>query len=200
MCPWLSVPQCLCLCNRSSVISTLLKKMVFGIFSPLGSATQAHKFENFASGPVINTLVTCKMWLSQGRAGIQWQRYNCAHIAWGWSLTATPGHPSPLLLLRGRLGVGITARTFMHSAPLHPVLPVLFDTPQFLLLLPGLSRFLAGTARSWTRRVPLPGLQGERWIGQPVNTDGLASRCCQSPLACMALVALSVTDLTASWI
>lgn len=161
MCPWLSVPQCLHLHSWSLVISILLEQEVLGIFFPFGSATQAPKFKNFASGPVINTLVACNMWLSQGHAAIQWQRYNCARIPWGWSLTATPGHPSPPLLLRGRLGVGIAACTFTHSVPLHPVLPVLFDTPQFLLLLLWLSRFLARTVGSWTWGLTLPGLQGK---------------------------------------
>lgn len=56
-------------------------------------------------------------------------RYNCTHVPQGWSLTATPGHLSPLLLLWGTLGLGVAARTFIHSAPLHPVLPVRFDSP-----------------------------------------------------------------------
>lgn len=122
--------------NSSAAITVLPEQEALWIFFSFASASQAPTFENFAWGPVINTLVACKVWLSQGHAAFQWQRYNCDHIPRGSSLTATPGHPSPLLLLWGRLGLDTAARTFVHSVPLHPVLPVLFDSPQFLSLLP----------------------------------------------------------------
>lgn len=137
-------PQCLHSYNWSSVIPFLLKQEVLRIFF----ATQAPMLKIFASRAVINTVVACNVWLSQGHAAVQWQRYNCACIPWGWSLTATPGHPFLLLLLQGRSGAGITVCTFVHSVHLHPVLPVLFHTPQFPLQRPWLSRFLAHTAAS----------------------------------------------------
>lgn len=121
--------------NWFAAVTVLPQQEALWIFFPSASATQAPTFENFARGPVINTLVACKVWLSQGHAAFQWQRYNRDHIPRGWSLTATPGHPSPLLLW-GRLRLDTATRMFVRSVPLHPVLPVLFDSPQFLSLLP----------------------------------------------------------------
>lgn len=185
MCPGPSVPQCLHLYNWSSMISILLRQEVLGIFFPFGSATQAPVFENFASGPVINTLVACNVWLSQGHAAVQHQRCNCARVPWGWSLTVTPGHPSPLLLLRARLGVGITACMFMPSVPHRPVLPVLFDTPQVLLLLPW-AEPLPGThsgKRNVTSHAGGFAGKGDGWGSQWTQTVSHRGGC-QSAFAC----------------